>query len=150
MNFFAYKYKEFTKLIIGIFSIVFITLYLIINNFDADIFNNQNDLYVCAGISFLLGISFGWCFIYSLSLCSMILGAFAGCVVTQFFTISLILLIHKTPKYFYWVFLVVFVCGLVYIGYKNKKHFFIIFSCFLGSYSIIRVFYFIKLSLFYF
>lgn len=139
LTFISYKYSDLTQILVGVIFINFISVYFILNYLNAELFYNQNKLISWCIISFLIGLAIGFLFANSLLICSMTLGGFTGYLLTQIIMQSIIILVTRYPNIIFWVIFIFLLSLCIYLGMKFKKHFFIIYSCFLGAYGIVRV-----------
>jgi hypothetical protein len=138
-TFFSYKYSDFTQFLIGILTFIFFSIFLVLRFLQTEIFYNQLHLMIWFFVSVLLGIILGFFYKHYLNLCVYTLGLLNAYISTLMLTQSLIILLSQFHDIFFWVIFVSFSCLLIYIGHKFRKHFFIIYCCFIGGYGIIRV-----------
>ncbi len=140
LTFISYKYSDLTQMLIGVLFILFVSIYIILNNFNSEIFYNQEKLLIWIIMSFVIGNAIGLIFTNSILVCSITLGGFTGYFITQILMQSFIVLITRYANFFFWVIFILLFSFFVYLGYRYKKHFFIIYSSFIGAYGIVRVY----------
>jgi len=139
LTFISYKHSDLTQILIGVLFILFLSIYFILNTYNTEIFYNQNELFIWIIISFVIGIGIGLLFSNSILACSATLGGFTGYFLTQIFMQSVVVLITRYANIFFWIIFIILFSFCVFLGVKYKKHFFIIYSCFIGAYGIVRV-----------
>jgi tetrahydromethanopterin S-methyltransferase subunit F len=142
LTFISYKYSSLTQILIGVFVVLFIAIYFILIKFDPDLFYRQKELLIWIVVFFVIGIGIGLLFANSMVVCSATLGGFTGYFLTQILMQSIVVLLTRYSYIIYYVLIIILFSFLVFLGIRFKKHFFIIFSCFIGSYAIVRVIYF--------
>lgn len=139
LTFLSYKYSELTQILIGVLFTSFTSLYIVLNNYDSKIFYNESELFSWLIITFIIGIGIGLLFTNSILICTATLGGFSGYFITQMLMHSVIVLITRQANLFFWIIFVFLFFICVFLGVRFKKHFFIIYSCFIGAYGIARV-----------
>jgi len=139
MTFLCYKYSDLTQILIGVLFIIFLSVYVVLNHFNTEIFYNDSELFTWLIISFMIGIGIGLLFTNSLVMCSATIGGFAGYFLTQMLMQSVVVLVTRQANLLFWIIFAVLFSFCVFLGVKFKKHFFIIYSCFVGAYGIVRV-----------
>lgn len=139
LTFISYKYTSLTQILIGVIFVLFIAIYFILVNFNAELFYRQNELFIWMIAFFFIGIGIGLLFANSLVVCSATLGGFTGYFLTQMLMQSVVVLFTRYAYIIFYVIFAVLFSLCVFLGIRFKKHFFIIYSCFIGSYAIVRV-----------
>ncbi len=139
MTFLSYKYSDLTQILIGVLFITYLSVYVVLNQFNTEIFYDEKELFTWLIISFLIGLGTGFLFTNSFVICSATVGGFTGYFLTQILMQSVVVSVTRQANLFFWVIFAILFSFCVYFGVKFQKHFFIIYSCFIGSYGIVRV-----------
>jgi hypothetical protein len=134
--FFAYKYIKVTRILTGVTTVSFISLFLFANNFEMK-FTSANFWSVFI-ISILLGLFLGWIISKVPWVVSAVLGAFLGFIFTELLYQMIVSSLSWNPRAVYYI---IFSISIVFFGTLGgffQKHIFIISCAFTGAYSIIR------------
>lgn len=139
LTFISYKYSSLTQILIGVIFVLYIAIYIILINLNAELFYNQKELLIYITIFLFIGIGMGLLFANSMVICSATLGGFTGYFLTQMIMQSIVVLFTRYASIVFYVIFSILFSLCIFLGIKFKKHFFIIYSCFIGSYAIVRV-----------
>ncbi len=122
--------------------VLFVSINILLHYFNAEVFYRHDNLLVWIIAFFVVGIGIGLLFANSFVVCSATLGGLTGFFLTQMLMLSVVVLLTRSAVITYSVYYLLFVVLFslcMFLGIRFRKHFFIIFSCFIGSYALVRV-----------
>lgn len=134
--FFSYKFLKVTRVLTGVTAVLFISLFLIVNNFEMK-FTSSN-LWSVFIICTLIGLFLGWVISKVPWVVSAVLGAFLGFIFTELLYQAIVSSLSWNPKAVYYIIFSVAVATGGLLGAMFQKHIFIIACAFTGSYAIMR------------
>jgi hypothetical protein len=135
-TFFSHKYLNITRILTGVSSVMFVSLFLFANNLQ--ITKYSLNFWLILILSALIGLCLGWIISKIPWIVSCVMGGFLGFIFTELLYQGIFSLITWNPKAVYYIiFSIAVVTGLI-LGWFFQKHVFVISCAFLGSYSIIR------------
>jgi len=141
-TFISYRYTYLTQILIGVMFVLFVSINILLHYFNAEVFYRHDNLLVWIIAFFVVGIGIGLLFANSFVVCSATLGGLTGFFLTQMLMLSVVVLLTRSAVITYSVYYLLFVVLFslcMFLGIRFRKHFFIIFSCFVGSYALVRV-----------
>jgi hypothetical protein len=134
--FFSYKYLKITRILTGVTTVMFLSLFLLVNNFEMK-FTSVNFWSVII-VTILIGLFLGWVISKIPWVVSSVLGAFLGFIFTELLYQAIVSSLSWNPKAVYFIiFSVSFLLGGL-LGFLFQRHIFIVACAFTGSYSIMR------------
>lgn len=136
--FFAYKFIKTTRILTGIALVSFLSMYLVLTHIEIPF--TDKDLYFVIAMCIIIGLIVG-CIIATMPIVvSAIQGGLFGFVFSELLYQAMVVTITSNPESAFWIIFTICVTYGTYLGACYPKHIFIISCCFLGAYSIARVF----------
>jgi hypothetical protein len=135
-TFYSYKYLKITRILTGVTTVCFFSLFLFANNLQNT--SNSINFWLIFILSAIIGLCLGWIISKIPWIVSCVLGGFLGFIFTELLYQGIFSLLSWNPKAVYYIIFSVAVLTGCILGGIFQKHIFIISCAFLGSYSIIR------------
>lgn len=134
--FFAYKFIKTTRILTGVSTMCFISLFLFANNLDVKV--TSANFWTVLIISVLIGLFLGWVISKIPWIVSAILGGFLGFIFTELLYSMIVSSLSWNPRAVYYIIFSISLVLFAVLGGFFQKHIFIISCAFSGAYSIIR------------